>query len=111
MNYRKVNNRLTLNVGLRYDVVTPPVEVENRQLTFDFSKNQVVFAKDGSYRDRAFIDVKMNSLAPRFGSAYSLTPTTVMRGGYGISSAFEDNGPINPAFNSAVRINTAFPSD
>jgi hypothetical protein len=107
----KVNNRLTLNLGLRYDVVTPPVEVENRQLTFDFSTNQVVFAKPGSYRNRAFTDVKMDSFAPRFGFAYSLTPTTVMRGGYGIFWAFEDNGTFNPAFNFPFRFNAAFPSD
>jgi hypothetical protein len=107
----KVTNKLTLNVGVRYDVVTPPVEVKDRQLTFDFSKNQVVFAKPGSYRDRAFTDVKLDSFAPRIGLAYSLTPTTVLRGGYGIFWAFEDNGTFNPAFNFPFRFNAAFPSD
>ena len=107
----KVNNRLTLNLGIRYDVVTPPVEVRDRQLTFDFAKNQVVFAKPGSYRDRAFTDVKTDSFAPRIGLAYSVTPKLVVRGGYGIFWAFEDNGTFNPAFNFPFRFNASFPSD
>lgn len=107
----KVNNRLTLNLGIRWDVVAPPVEVRDRQLTFDFARNQVVFAKPGSYRDRAFTDRKNDSFAPRFGFAYTLTPKTVVRAAYGIFWAFEDNGTFNPAFNFPFRFNAAFPSD
>jgi hypothetical protein len=107
----KVNNRLTLNLGIRYDNISPPVEVRDRQLTFDFDRQQVVFAKPGSWRDRAFTDIKNDAFAPRIGFAYSLTPKTVIRGAYGIFWAFEDNGTFNPAFNFPFRFNAAFPSD
>lgn len=107
----KVSDRLTLNLGLRYDNISPPVEVRDRQLTFDFARQQVVFAKPGSWRDRAFTDIKNDAFAPRFGFAYSLTAKTVMRGAYGIFWAFEDNGTFNPAFNFPFRFNAAFPSD
>src|SRR5581483_4774877 len=104
-------DRLTLNLGLLYDNISPPVEVRDRQLTFDFARQQVVFAKPGSWRDRAFTDIKNDAFAPRFGFAYPLTAKTVMRGAYGIFWAFEDNGTFNPAFNFPFRFNAAFPSD
>jgi hypothetical protein len=107
----KVNSKLTLNVGLRYENITPPWEVRNRQLTFDYRTNQVVFAKDGSWRDKAFTDRKNDCFAPRIGFAYSLTPKTVIRGGYGIFWAFEDNGTFNPAFNYPFRFSAVYPSD
>jgi Carboxypeptidase regulatory-like domain/TonB dependent receptor-like, beta-barrel len=107
----KVNQKLTLNVGLRYDLVTPPVEVKDRQLAFDLQRGQLVFAKPGSYRDRAFTDLDKNNFAPRFGFAYQATPSTVVRGGYGIFWAFEDNGTFNPAFNYPYRFTVSYPSD
>jgi hypothetical protein len=107
----KVNNRLTLNLGIRYDVVSPPVEVRDRQLSFDFERGEIVFAKPGSYRDRAFTDRDNNNFAPRIGLAYTLTPKTVVRGAYGIFWAFEDNGTFVPAFNFPYRFSFSSPSD
>lgn len=107
----KVNQKLTLNLGLRYDLVSPPVEVADRQLAFDLATGQITFAKPGSYRDRAFTDLDRNNFAPRVGFAYALTPKTVVRGAYGIFWAFEDNGTFNPAFNFPYRFNAVYPSD
>ncbi len=107
----KVNNKLTLNLGLRYENITPPWEVVNRQLTFNFHTSQIVFAKDGSWMDKAFTNRKNDDFAPRIGFAYSLTPKTVIRGGYGIFWAFEDNGTFNPAFNFPFRFSAVYPSD
>lgn len=70
----KLNPRLTLNLGMRYDFFTPP---NDRQLatTYDFATGQNVHGSwQTNYRD----------FGPRFGFAYSLTPTFVLRGGYGI---------------------------
>lgn len=107
----KVSQKLTLNLGLRYDLVTPPVEAKDRQLAFDLQRGQLVFAKAGSYRDRAFTDVDKNNFAPRVGFAFQATPSTVVRGGYGIFWAFEDNGTFNPAFNYPYRFTVSYPSD
>jgi hypothetical protein len=107
----KVSKKLTLNLGLRYENITPPWEVRNRQLTFNFQTNQVVFAKDGSWMDKAFTDRTNDDFAPRVGFAYALTPKTVIRGAYGIFYAFEDNGTFNPAFNFPFRFSAVYPSD
>jgi hypothetical protein len=107
----KVNSRLTLNLGVRYENISPPFEVANRQLTFDYVNRQVVFAKDGSWIDRAFTDRKNFNFAPRVGFAYQLTPKTVVRVAYGIFWAFEDNGTFNPAFNFPFRFSAVYPSD
>ena len=107
----KVNSRLTLNLGIRYENITPPWEVRNRQLGFDYATSQVVFAKNGSWIDRAFTDRQNLDFAPRVGLAYQLTPKTVIRAAYGIFWAFEDNGTLNPAFNYPFRFSAVYPSD
>ena len=45
----------------------------------------MILAKDGSVYDRALIDPDRNNFGPRLGFAHTLTPSTVVRGGYGIS--------------------------
>ena len=45
----------------------------------------MILAKDGSLSDRALIDPDRNNFGPRLGFAYTITPRTVVRGGYGIS--------------------------
>jgi len=107
----KVNDRLTLNLGVRYENITPPFEVRNRMLTFDYTTDQVLFAKNGSWVDRAFTNRQNDDFAPRVGFAYQLTPKTVIRGAYGIFWAFEDNGTFNPAFNYPFRFSAVYPSD
>lgn len=81
----KVNPKLTLNLGLRYEYATPQWEAENRLTNFDPTTNTLIAAKDGSIAERALIDPDRNNFAPRLGFAYQLTPKTVARGGYGVS--------------------------
>ena len=45
----------------------------------------MILAQDGSIYDRALIDPDRNNFGPRLGFAYTITPRTVVRGGYGIS--------------------------
>ncbi len=81
----KVNQRLTVNLGLRYEFATPQYEDRNRLTNFDPAAKKLIFASDGSLYNRALVDPDFNNLAPRLGLAYNLTPKTVVRGGYGIS--------------------------
>lgn len=81
----KVNNRLTLNLGLRYDFATPQYEAQNRLSNFDPATNSLIQARDGSLYDRALVDPDKNNFAPRLGFAYNLASRVVLRGGYGIS--------------------------
>jgi len=84
----KVSSKLTLNLGLRYDFATPALEGNNEMANFDPSANGgaggLVFASDGSLRDRALVQINKNNFAPRTGPSYAINPKTVVRGGYGI---------------------------
>ena len=90
----KWNKRLTLNVGLRYQIETPRTERYNRMSYVDPSAPsplQVPGLPDltgvlafVNNKNRHNYGYDLNNWGPRFGFAYSLTDKTVMRGGYGI---------------------------
>jgi hypothetical protein len=81
----RVNDRLTLNLGLRYEYATPWVERDNILSNFDPQTRTMVLARDGSLEERALIEPDRNNFGPRLGLAYTLTPRTVVRAGYGVS--------------------------
>jgi hypothetical protein len=80
----KLSQRLTLNLGVRYEFATPYYEAQNRLSNYDPATNSIILAKDGSLYDRALVDPDYNNFAPRIGFAYNLLDKTVVRGGYGI---------------------------
>lgn len=80
----KVNQRLTLNLGVRYEFATPYTEAQNRLSNFDPATKTIIQAKAGSLYDRSLVDPDYNNWAPRLGFAYNLLDKTVVRGGYGI---------------------------
>jgi hypothetical protein len=91
----RVSNRLTLNLGLRYDILTWPVEVDNRQANYDLTTGAlVVSGSNGSLRTA--IPNDYHDFGPRLGFAYQLTGDgkTVLRGGYGLFY-FIDRGGIS----------------
>jgi hypothetical protein len=81
----KVNTRLSLNVGLRYDYMTPATEASNNQTNFvPGGSGALIFATDGSLEDRALVQPDRNNFAPRVGVVYKLDEQTILRGGWGI---------------------------
>lgn len=80
----KVNDRLTLNLGVRYEITTPMYEARNEAANFDLGTRQLVLAKDGSIEDRALRKMDWNNFAPRVGFAWQVTGNTVVRSGYGL---------------------------
>jgi outer membrane receptor protein involved in Fe transport len=81
----KATDKLTVNLGVRYDFMTPPFEADNRMANFNPEGNgSLVFATDGSLRDRSLVESDKNNFAPRVGMVYQLSDRTILRGGYGV---------------------------
>lgn len=86
----KLTPRLTLNLGLRYDLEQPRYELLNRHSSLDPSlpnpqagniPGALAFANDDR---RSFDRMDKNNFGPRIGFAYSPANSTVIRGGYGL---------------------------
>ena len=81
----KVNSRLSLNLGMRYDYMTPALEANNAMSNFNpAGTGSLLFATDGSILDRSLVNPNRNNFAPRAGIVYRLDDKTVLRGGWGI---------------------------
>jgi len=81
----KATPKLTFNLGLRYDIYAPPVDINNVTRTLDFSTPTPTFVPQAGARLDPIWSISHKDLGPRLGFAYSLTPTTVVRGGYGLT--------------------------
>src|SRR5215475_1893890 len=105
----KVTRNLTLNLGLRYEFATPQYDADNKMSNFDPATKSLILAKSGSLYDRSLVNPDTNDFGPRFGFAYSITPKTVIRGGYGISyEHFNRSGRENLlAYNGPYVVNAA----
>lgn len=81
----KVSDRLTVNLGLRYDFMTPALEATNRETNFDPSGGgNLVFATTGSLEQRTLVNPDKNNFGPRAGFVYKVDDKTIIRGGWGI---------------------------
>ena len=114
----RATNKLTLNMGLRWETDTPRWEKQdNRQSSFDFHEINPVSGTPGivTFSGRGGLskyahDVYLGAFGPRFGFAYQATPTTVLRGGYGINYYGAYSGAVPNAFNLGFSINGDFAS-
>ena len=122
----KVNAKLTLNAGLRYEYATPQYEQHNFLTNFDPSTNTLVGAKDGSIYNSALVNPDRNNFAPRLGAAWAVDRKTVVRAGYGMSyihfnrmggeNLLSFNGPhvvglnINQTINQPLCVGNANPT-
>ncbi|MGC1452295.1 MAG: TonB-dependent receptor [Candidatus Sulfotelmatobacter sp.] len=118
----RFTDRLTLNLGLRYDAHTPWVESNNQQANYNINTGNIDLAGqsgasralyNGFYGGRDF--------QPRIGFAWTpaaLGDHTVIRGAFTISSYLEGTGtnlrltlnpPFTPAEINAIYNNTALP--
>lgn len=86
----RVNDKLTLNLGLRWETTGPWTEKNGHWATFDPTATSpkygipgaLVYASDGGTTFEGKRD--WTQLGPRVGGAYKLTESVVLRGAYGI---------------------------
>ena len=86
-----VNDRLTVNLGLRYDIESPKTERYNRLNYFDPSVSSPISGLQGAIEytgvngnPRTAFNTYFAEIQPRVGFAYRFGKDTTMRGGYGI---------------------------
>lgn len=106
----KIHPRLTLNLGLRYELITPFVDKNDLMVNFDpngtgnggrkgrfvvpteavkarihpFFITYGTVTADEAGVGRGLVNTDRNNFAPRLGAAFRLTDKSVIRGGYGI---------------------------
>jgi len=99
---------LTVNMGLRYELVTPQFVDGNHLANFDPSTNMLIQASSGSLYKRALVNSPKLNFAPRFGISWQLDPKTVVRSAYGVSfDQFNREGGENLlAYNGPYIINS-----
>lgn len=113
----KVTNRLTLNLGLRYELQPGPTERHDREYDLDLtavnpfangisvananpkaSLGKLAFAGQDGY-SRHLWDTEYNNVSLRLGAAYRLTNQVAVHGGYGRIYA-----PSNTGFNANAMV-------
>ena len=122
----KLSNRLTLNLGLRWEINGPLAEKYGRLVNFVPHLNKIIIANDAAVPDleakiaavklqgkvglgreyglpASLVNTQYRNLAPRFGIAWRPFggTKTVVRGGYGIFYASNMNEPVRKDLGNA----------
>jgi hypothetical protein len=112
----KVNDRLTFNLGLRYELFSTIKEHHNQEGTLILSSGNLLVPSGQNtplsptlalsipiiHGSRGLINPDLNNFAPRIGLAYRINDKLVFRSGYGIFYGGQENGPFSnpsPGFN------------
>ncbi|HKX00622.1 MAG TPA: TonB-dependent receptor [Bryobacteraceae bacterium] len=106
----KVTRKLTLNLGLRYEFISMPMERRNAEGNFNVATGALDLVRGRTDQlpsnffpevpinrnaPRQLVPQDRNNFAPRVGFAYQLTPKTVIRSGYGVFYSSYESGPLS----------------
>ena len=81
----RATSRVTLNLGLRYDVFTPYTEEDNQVSNFDVQNAKILVAGRDGVSKSASVKTDYGNIAPRLGISATLPRSMVLRGGYGMA--------------------------
>jgi Carboxypeptidase regulatory-like domain/TonB dependent receptor/TonB-dependent Receptor Plug Domain len=97
----RVTPKVTLNYGLRDDIVTPWIERHNQLAGFvPTGGGTLVPVGTAPYSGNSVTDGRYTNFGPRAGVAYTVTPKTVIRAGFGIFYSFAmQTSNLSPAKN------------
>jgi hypothetical protein len=79
----KIGRKLTLNLGLRYELFTQPVDARDLGSLFNVQTGQYSLPGKNGF-SRAIVDGDHNNFGPRAGFAWQAASKLVLRGGYGL---------------------------
>jgi outer membrane receptor protein involved in Fe transport len=79
----RVSQRLTVNLGLRWDLFTPVTERHNRLSDFFLNSGAIALAGQNGISD-SMLATQTHDFSPRLGIAYRLTEKIVIRAAYGL---------------------------
>lgn len=86
----KLNSRLTLNLGIRWELNTPFTSANDQLSNFDpafyNTPSHGLVVADTNGNGRNIIRYDFSKFLPRVGFAFAVDPKTVLRGGYGINA-------------------------
>ena len=114
----KVSQRLTINMGLRYELYTQPVDAKNKGALFSAVTGEFVIPGQDGFSD-AIVKGHHLDFAPRLGFAYMVSNRLTVRGGSGVfygpreanqqSTVFGANPPnaptvVTPAISATTTI-------
>jgi hypothetical protein len=102
----KISPKLTLNLGLRWEVMGGITEANGQMTTMNpFFANTGAGNLPGALQfakqlgKKSFENTDWGLILPRFGFAYAASPVTVVRGGFGINTQSPEGGPeFNPQY-------------
>lgn len=113
----RMTPKLTLNLGLRYEIFTVVKARFNEEANFDFANDSLIVPRGQNAQltptiasfipilrngSPGLISPDLNDFAPRLGLAYQISDKLVFRAGYGIFYGGEESGPYSnpsPGFN------------
>jgi hypothetical protein len=104
----QVHKRVTLDLGLRWEYYAPFLGIAGKGSlsNYDPTTNALVLSGYGNTPDNLGVKSDLNNFGPRVGLSFRLDDKTVIRGGFGGSTApFPDN---RYAFNYPVKQNNSF---
>ena len=88
----RVNKKLTLNLGIRWEYYSPYIEVADRWANFNISTAKLMIAGQNGVGATAGLQGDYHDFAPRLGFAYQALSHTVFRGGVGLFYNPNGNG-------------------